>query len=128
MSIKSKNTSTCTELVHIGGVGFMFEVNPNLKHNLISPDVLVFFEDVPKSGEVTKDCAFPPAVPFTNLRQSLFQHIGYDWAVCTDGVFRKNKKIKCDIELNGVAKSVEFNIDNSLMNKNIAGIIAQHQS
>lgn len=43
MSTKNKNTSTTTELVHISDLGFMFEVNPNLKHNLIRPDVLACF-------------------------------------------------------------------------------------
>lgn len=37
-----------TTLRAIGGVGFMFEVSQTLKHNLICPDVLSFFDGVQK--------------------------------------------------------------------------------
>lgn len=112
------------ELVHIGGIGFMFEVNPNLKHNLISPDVLVFFDGVPESWEATEKCAFPHAIIQTNLRKSLFQYIGYDWVVCSDGIFRKCQKIKCCVELNSTIRTLVFNIDRTLVYKDIVGIIS----
>ena len=65
-----------TELVYIGNIGFMFEVNHNLKYNLISPDVFAFFDGVQESEEITEDCAFPLPIYNTNLRQSIFQNMG----------------------------------------------------
>lgn len=128
MSTKSKNTSASTELVYIGGVGFMFEVNQSLKHNLISPDVLAFFDGVPESGVVTKDCAFPLVMPNTNISFSLFQYIGHECVACRDGVYRKCQRIRCRIEYNGMIKFVIFHLDKSLMGSNITGVITKSQS
>lgn len=123
MNTRSKNTSS-TELVHIGGIGFMFEVRLDLKHNLITPDILIFFDGVPESGETTENNAFSHAINQTNLRKSLFQYIGYDWVVCSDGVFRKCQKVKCRVVLNSTIKTVVFNIDRTLADKNIIGVIS----
>lgn len=124
MSTKS-NTSTYTELVHIGGVGFMFEVNPNLKHNLISPDVITFFDGVPASEEVTIDCAFPLVESNTSILSLFFQYIGHEYVVCYDGVYRKCQRIRCKIKYNGMNKTSIFHLDDSLMSSNITGIITQ---
>lgn len=128
MSTKSKNTSASTELVYIGGVGFMFEVNQSLKHNLISPDVLAFFDGVPESGVATKDCAFPLVMPNTNISFSLFQFIGHECVACRDGVYRKCQRIRCRIEYNGMIKFVIFHLDKSLMGSHITGVITKFQS
>ena len=128
MSTKNKNTSTATELVHIGGIGFMFEVNPNLKHNLISPDVLAFFEEVSQSDEITKDCAFPLAKPNTKISSSLFQCVGYGKIVCFDGTSRICKKIRCKVEHHQIKKPMLFYLDNSLKGGNIVGFVTQFQS
>ncbi len=80
---KRTSSNNKTVLVYIGGIGFMFEVNQSLKHNLISPDVLAFFEGVTESEEVTKDCAFPLGKPNTNLLHSIFKYIGEDWVICS---------------------------------------------
>lgn len=116
--------SSNTELLYIGCVGFMFEVNQSFKHNLISPDVLSFFDGVPKSGETIENCAFPHAINQTNLRKSLFQYIGDDWVVCYDGVFRKCPKIECLIEHNSIINTAIFHIDRTLTDETIAGIIS----
>lgn len=112
------------ELLHIGGIGFMFEVNQFLKHNLISPDVLAFFDGVKGSEEVTEDCAFPLPISNTNFHQSIFQYIREEWTVCSDGIFRKCPKVKCRIERNSNSKSAIFHIDKTLLYKNIAGIVS----
>lgn len=117
------NIRTKAELVYIGGIGFMFEVNQSLKHNLISPEVLAFFDGVLESGEVTKDCAFPSAKPNTNLRKSIFQNVGFDWVVCSDGVFRKCPKVICQIVKNEDREITFFFIDSSLMKIYLAGIV-----
>ncbi len=117
-----------TELVYIGGIGFMFEVSSTLKHNLISPDVIAFFDGVPESEEVTKDCAFPLAKPNTNISSSLFQYIGHECVACHDGVSRKCQRIRCRIEYNGMIKTAIFHLDESLMGRNITGVITQFQS
>ena len=122
------NIASSTELVHIGNIGFMFEVNQFLKHNLISPDVLAFFDGVPESEEVTKDCAFPLAKPNTNISSSLFQYIGHECVACHDGVSRKCQRIRCRIEYNGMIKTAIFHLDESLMGRNITGVITQFQS
>ncbi|WP_304967213.1 hypothetical protein [uncultured Muribaculum sp.] len=122
MSTRSKTSST--ELLYIGGIGFMFEVNPSLKHNLISPDVLASFDGVKESEEVTEDCAFPLPISNTNLRQSIFQYIREEWTVCSDGIFRKCPKVKCRIEHNSNSKSAIFHIDKTLVYENIAGIVS----
>lgn len=114
-------------LVYIGGIGFMFEVNQSLKHNLISPEVLAFFDDVLESGEVTKDCAFPLAISDTNIQPSLVQIFGYDWVVCSDGVFRKCQRVKSYIEYNGSIKTIVFYVDSSILGHNIAGIITKYE-
>lgn len=104
----------------------MFEVNPNLKHNLISPDVIAFFDGVLESGETTENCAFTPAISQTSLRKSLFQYIGDDWAVCSDGVFRKCKVIKCNVSYNGCAsKNIVLYIDNSMANTHVSGMLSE---
>lgn len=123
MNTRNNNTSSYTELVHIGNIGFMFEVDQSLKHNLITPDILTFFDGVPESGEITENSAFSHAIIQTDLRKSLFQYIGYDWVVCSDGVFRKCQKVKCRVELNSTPNTVVFHIDRSLADGTIAGII-----
>ena len=123
MNTKS-NTLISSELIQIGGIVFMFEVNPSLKHNLISPDILAFFDGVPESGETTKNIAFSHAIIQTNLRKSLFQYIGYDWVICSDGVFRKCLKVKCRIEYNSSTHTAVFNIDRTLADGKISGIIS----
>lgn len=122
------NIRTKAELVYIGGIGFMFEVSTTLKHNLISPDVIAFFDGVPESEEVTKDCAFPLAKPNTNISSSLFQYIGHECVACHDGVSRKCQRIRCRIEYNGMIKTAIFHLDESLMGRNITGVITQFQS
>lgn len=121
MNTKSKTSHT--ELVYIVNIGFMFEVNSNLKHNLISPVVLEFFDGIPESEEVTEDCAFPFPISNTNLRQSIFQNMGQEWAVCSDGIFRKCQVIQCNVEYRTITKSVVFNIDKSIDDKDIVGFI-----
>ena len=124
MNTRNNNTSSYTELVHIGGVGFMFEVNKSFKHNLISPDVLAFFAGVQESEEATKDCAFPLPISNTNSHQSIFQYIGDDWAVCSDGIFRKCQRVKCLIEYNSNIHTAVFHIDRTFVDGDIAGIIS----
>lgn len=123
MNTKS-NDSPSSELIQIGGVGFMFEVNPFLKHNLISPDILAFFDGVPESGDITENNAFSHAITNTNLCQTYFQYIGDDWVVCSDGVFRKCLKVKCRIEYNSNTHTTVFNIDRTLADGKITGIIS----
>lgn len=127
MNTRNKQISSETKLLYIGGVGFMFEVNPSLKHNLITPDILAFFDGVPESGEVTKDCAFPLAISGTNIQLSLFQKFGYDWVVCYDGVFRKCQMVKSYIEYNGSIKTIVFYVDSSIVGHDIAGIITKYE-
>lgn len=115
------------ELVHIGGIGFIFEFDQSPKQNLISPDVLSFFDGVPKSVEATKDCAFPVAISGNNIQSSLFQKFGYDWMVCSDGVFRKCQRVKSDVEYNGSIKSIVFYVDSSVLGHDIAGIITKYE-
>lgn len=122
MSVRNKN-SVSTELVYIGGIGFMFEVNKSLKHNLINPDVLTFFDGVPESKDVTKKCAFSSGKPNTNLLQSIFQNVGFDWIVCSDGVFRKCSKVICQIVKNEDRETTFFFIDLSLIKIHLAGIV-----
>lgn len=124
MNIKNKNFLSA-ELVYIGGIGFLFEINSNIKYNLMSPDVLAFFDGVPESEEVTKDCAFPLAKPNTNLRQSIFQNMGFDWVICSDGFFRKCPKVSCIVESETGTHSSVFHIDRSITGNINAGIISQ---
>ncbi len=124
MNTRNNKTSSYTELVHIGGVGFMFGVNRSLKHNLISPAVLAFFDGVQESEEAIKDCAFPLPIFNTNLHKYIFQYLGDDWAVCYDGIFRKCPKVKCRIEYNSNIHTEVFNIDRTLADGKIAGIIS----
>lgn len=119
------NIASSTELVHIGNIGFMFEVNQSLKHNLISPAVLAFFNGVPDSGETTENCAFTSAIPQTTRHKSIFQYIGDDWAVCSDGVFRKCKVIECSVSHNGISKDIVFYIDSCSVNADVAGVLSK---
>ena len=114
-----------TTLVTIGGVGFMFEVRQNLKQNLISPDVLTFFNGVHASGEVTEDCAFPASIPLTNQRLSIFHEIGDDWVVCSDGIFRKCAMTECEIRQNDTVHIIAFYIDSTLKKHNIVGVFSK---
>ena len=124
MNTGNNKTSSYTALVHIGGIGFIFEVNKSPKQNLISPDVLALFDGVQESEEVTEDCAFPLPKSNTNSFQYIFQPIGDNWAVCSDGIFRKCQRVKCRIEYNSNTLSVVFHIDRRLIDKNITGIIS----
>ena len=101
----------------------MFEVNQYLKHNLISPAVLSFFNGAQESKAVTKDCAFPAPIANTNLLQSIFQYVGKDWIVCSDNIFRKCLKVKCQIEYSSNTHADVFYIDRTL-DDNILGIIS----
>ncbi len=124
MMQKKISSNKNQELLHIGGIGFMFEVNQFLKHNLISPDVLAFFDGVQESEEVTEDCAFPLPISNTNLNQSIFQYVGDDWVICSDNIFRKCLKVKCRIEYNSNSQPAIFHIDKTLVYENIAGIVS----
>ncbi len=110
-------------IIRIADIGFMFEVDQSLKHNLISPAVLAFFDNVRESEDVTDDCAFPLAKPNTNLYQSIFQNVGFDWVVCSDGVFRKCPKVICQIVKNEDREITFFFIDSSLMKIYLAWIV-----
>ena len=123
MNTRTKDTLSA-ELVYIGGIGFMFEVNQFFKHNLISPDVFAFFDGVKESEEVTEDRAFPLPISNTNLNQSIFQYVGNDWVICSDNIFRKCQKIKCLIEYNSNIHIAVFHIDEALADGKIAGIIS----
>lgn len=122
--MNTKSEPPYTELVHIGSIGFMFEVNHDLKYNLISTDVLAFFDGVQESEGVTEDRAFPLPISNTNLHQSIFQYVGDDWAVCYDGIFRKCQKIKCRIEYNSNTHTAVLYIDRTLVDRNISGMIS----
>lgn len=122
MNTRTKNTLSA-ELVYIGGIGFMFEVNQSLKHNLISPDVLTYFDGVQESGEITKDCAFPLNKPNTNLLQSIFKYIGEDWVTCSDNVYRKCLKINCSALCYNQSSMMTFYIDESITEQGINGFI-----
>lgn len=122
--MQKRISSNSTELVHIGGVGFMFEVNKSLKHNIISPDVLAFFDGVLESEEVTEECAFSLPISNTNSLQYIFQFIGEDWVICSDNIFRKCQKVKCLIEYNSNIHTAVFHIDRTFVYGDIAGIIS----
>lgn len=124
MNTRSKNISSETELLYIGGVGFMFEINNSIKHNLLNPDVLTFFKDVPESEKVTKGCAFPFAKPNTSLYQSVFQKIGSDWVVCSDGILRKCSTVSCVVESESGIKMLIFHIERNMTGNKMAGIIS----
>lgn len=124
MNIRNNKLSSDTELVYIEGIGFMFEVNPKLKHNLINPDVLAFFDGVPESEEVTQFCAFPLEKAKTNLKSSNFHNLGYAWAICSDGLFRKCRMIKCNVQYNNQSFEITFCIDKSLHNQSINGFVS----
>lgn len=123
MNTRNNVVFSSTELVYIGGIGFMFEVNQSLKHNLISPDVMTFFDGVKESGEVTEDCAFSASIPLTNQRNSIFQNVGEDWLVCYDGIFRKCKMVKCKIVFQGNTYPAIFHVDQSIPANIFAGVI-----
>lgn len=124
MDMNTKSELPHTELMYIEGIGFMFEVNHTFKHNLISPDLLTYFDGVPECEEVTEVCAFPLPILNTNLRQSIFQNMGQEWAVCSDGIFRKCQVIQCNVEYGAITKSIVFHIDKALFDRDIAGIIS----
>ena len=105
----------------------MFEVSTTLKHNLISPDVLAFFDGVLESEEVNEDCAFPLSTSDKNIQSSLFQNLEYDWVICSDGVFRKCQSLKSYTEYNGSSKTIVFYVDSSIIGHNIAGIITKYE-
>lgn len=124
MDMSTRSELPHTEPVYIGNIGFMFEVNHDLKYNLISPDVLAFFDGVQESEEIAEDCAFPLPIYNTNLRQSIFQNMGQEWAVCSDGIFRKCQVIQCNVEYGTITKSIVFHIDKALFDRDITGIIS----
>lgn len=121
----SQNNSS--ELIYIGGIGFMFEVNQTIKHNLISPDVLKFFDEVQESGMVTEDCAFPTPKQNTNQRLILFQNNGEDWTVCSDGIFRRCNVVKCNVVFQGHSYPILFHVDRSISLNQSACIILSDQ-
>ena len=72
---KRTSSNNKTVLVYIGGIGFMLEVNPSLKHNLISPDILAFFDGVPESGIVRSLMQLTKQI-FANLSFKILDMIG----------------------------------------------------
>lgn len=128
MNTRNNVVFSSTELVYIGDIGFMFEVSQSLKHNLISPDVLRFFDGVKESGEVTEDCAFPASIPLTNQRNSIFHNIGEEWIVCHEGVFRKCPQVGCEVRQNDTAQIVTFYIDRSLKIIDVLGVISKRET
>ncbi len=124
MNTRNNVVFSSAELVYIGDIGFMFEIRQSLKHNLISPDVLRFFDGVQESGEVTEDRAFPHSITNTNLSHSIFHNIGEEWIVCHDGVFRKCKSVKCKTELSNKSCEQIFYVDKSLCFQQVAGVMS----
>ena len=123
MNTRNNVVFSSTELVYIGGIGFMFEVSQTLKHNLISPDVLAFFDGVKESGDITEECAFPASIPLTNQRNSIFHNIGEELIICYDGIFRKCKKVKCMIVFQGNTYPTISHVDKSIPANIFAGVI-----
>lgn len=124
MNTRNNVVFSSTELVYIRGIGFIFEVSQALKHNLISPDVLAFFDGVKENGEVTEDCAFPASIPLTNQRYSIFQNVGEDWIICYDGIFRKCPKVECEIQFKSINFIRTFFIDKSIKCVFIHGVLS----
>ena len=124
MNTRNNVVFSSTELVYIGGIGFMFEVSQSLKHNLISPDVLSFFDGVQETGIITEDCAFSASIPLTNQRNSIFHNIGEEWIICHDGVFRKCPEVECEIQFKSINFMKTFFIDKSIKCVCIHGVLS----
>lgn len=125
MKQKSISLNSDSEIVYIGGIGFMFEVRQSHKHNLMSPKILSFFNGVEENGIVKEDCAFPIGIPSSNLRKSLFLYKGRDLVLCSDGVFRKCAMVECEIRQNDEPQIATFYIDRSIKNIDILGVISK---
>lgn len=108
------------------GYGFMFEVSQSLKHNLISPDVLAFFDGVKESGDITEECAFPASIPLTNQRNSIFHNIGEEWIICYDGIFRKCPKVECEVKFQSIKFMRTCFIDKAIKHMCIHGVLSLH--
>lgn len=128
MNTRNNVAFSSTELVYIGGIGFMFEVSQTLKHNLISPDILAFFDGVKESGDITEECAFPASIPLTNQRNSIFHDNGEDWIVCYDGIFRKCPKVEFEVIQDDRAYIATFYIDRSLKIIDVLGVISKRKT
>jgi len=128
MDTNTKNNTSSSELIHIGNIGFPFKVSQSLKHNLISPDVITFFDGVKESGEVTEDCAFSASIPLTNQRNLIFHNIGEEWIICYDGIFRKCPKVECEVIQDDRAYIATFYIDRSLKTIDVLGVISKRET
>lgn len=124
MNTRNNVVFSSSELVYIGGVGFMFEVSQSLKHNLISPDVMIFFDEVKESGEVTEDCAFPTSISLTNLRNSIFHNIGEEWIICYDSIYRKCPKVECEVQFQFINFMRTCFIDKAIKHMCIHGVLS----
>lgn len=126
MNTRNNDALSSTELIYVGGIGFMFEVSQTLKHNLISPDILAFFDGVKESGKVTEDGAFPASIPLTNQRNSIFHDNGEDWIVCYDRIFRKCQLIKYQLKFAQTIREEIFYIDKSIDSERLAGVVTSN--
>lgn len=124
------NTGKANELfIQIKGIGFAALIDKRIKHNLISPAFLAFFNlgerrmySLPKDniGEVNTKLTNDHSQPFlpdyvnTISTNDVFHYVGKKLGRCKDAKLRKCKVLRLGFEFEGCTFSFPFLLDKSL--------------
>ena len=122
--------------IHIKGIGFTFLLDKKMKHNLISPAFLAFFnlrkrqmDSLPKNNmrEVNTKPAYNLLQPFlpeyvdSISTNDVFHYVGKKVGRCKDNKLRICKVFRFGFECEGCTFSFPFLLDKSLDKSAILG-------
>ena len=104
--------------ITIQNVGFCFDLDKNIRHNLISPALLEFFnvKDIEKADTNALNDRSSQVLPdiFSIRLEYPFRIVGKELGRCHDKMLRMCKIAKFDFVYEGCTFSFPFLIDNSL--------------
>ena len=130
------NTEKGEIFIHIKGIGFTFLLDKRMRHNLISPAFLAFFNleqkqmySLPENNirEVNTKLAYNNLQPFfpdyvdSISTNDVFHYVGKKVGKCNDNKLRICKAFMLGFEYEGYTFSVPFLLDKSLDKPAILG-------
>ena len=120
--------------IKVKGIGFVFLLDKRMKHNLISPAFLAFFDfgkrpmySLPESNirEVNTNTSFLTYLCIINSisTNDVFHYVGKKVGLCKDNKLKKCKAVKFKFEYEGCPYTMLFFVDKGPVGQQICGII-----
>ena len=124
--------------IHIKGIGFTFLLDKKMKHNLIGPAFLAFFNLRKRQmyslsdnniREVNTKPVYDNLQPFlpdyvdSISTNNIFHYVGKKVGLCKDNKLKKCKAVKFKFEYEGCPYTMLFFVDKGPVGQQICGII-----